>query len=471
MRLHHHTTREAGALLNPRSGGAALPPLFGQLLTLAPPVVIEHFLHLLVGLTDTWVANHLPANAAAGTAAVGTIGYFLWFIGLTTSACGTGATALIARAKGAHHRSLANSVCGQSIAAMALVGLAVGAMLFIFAAPLVRIAGLGGDANALAYDYMRLLAWSVPFSTVMFVANACLRGAGDTLTPAISMLLVDGINMFFTYALGLGAFGLPAMGFMGIAIGTIIAYIAGGMIQFGVLLAGRGGIRLHLHRMRPHWLTLKRILRIGIPSGVESMLVWISQFAVLHIINGLDLLRNIAPAAHNNAVRLEAFSYMIGFAISAAAATMVGQSLGARNPRRASHAAYLCFALGGAFMTTWGLIFIFAGGWLARWISGPSAPIAQQTAMCLFITGFVQLPFAASIIFSGALRGAGDTMAVMVLNLASICLVRVIGVVFVVQVLHMGLAAVWIVLCIELFIRGLLMYLRFLQGAWRTVRV
>ena len=470
MSLDRTISESLPALAYERQRRLDLPPLSWQLLLLAPPIVVEHFLHLLVGLTDTWVANHLPTDAAASTAAVGTISYFLWFVGLTTSAFGTGATALIARAKGAHHRSLANSVCGQTISSMLLVGLTVGLVLFIFSMPLVRISGLGGDATPLAHSYLKMLAFSVPFSSVMFVANACLRGAGDTITPAVSMLIVDGINMFLTYSLGLGRWGMPAMGFNGIALGTIIAYIAGGILQFGVLLAGRGGIRLHLHRMRPHWLTLKRILRVGVPSGVESLLVWIAQFAVIHFINGIDTRSNIAPAAHNNAVRLEAFSYMIGFAIATAAATMVGQSLGARDEKRAQKAAYLCFAAGGGIMTAWGLFFIFGGGVLADWISANGA-ISRLTAQCLWITGFVQLAFGASIIFSGALRGAGDTMAVMVLNLASILLVRVVGVVLVVRVLHLGLAAVWVVLCIELFVRGVLMYLRFIQGAWRTVRV
>jgi len=456
--------------LHVRPAVIALPSLWTQLLVLAPPIVVEHFLHLLVGVTDTWVANHLPTNAAAATAAVGTISYFLWFIGLTTSAFGTGATALIARAKGARHRSLANSVCGQAIAAMLLVGATVALGLFACSLPLVRISGLGGNATALAHSYLKMLAWSVPFSTVMFVANACLRGAGDTLTPAISMLIVDGINMSLTYSLGLGRWGMPALGYNGIALGTVIAYIIGGILQFGVLMAGRGGIRLHLHRMRPHWLTLKRILRVGVPSGVESMLVWIAQFAVIHFINSLDTRSNIAPAAHNNAVRLEAFSYMVGFAIATAAATMVGQSLGARDQRRAQKAAYLCFAVGGGFMTACGLFFIFVGRPLSDWMSNDQA-ISQLTATCLFITGFVQLTFGASIIFSGALRGAGDTMAVMVLNLLSILFVRVLGVVIVVRILHMGLAAVWVVLCIELFVRGVLMYARFLQGSWRTVKV
>ncbi|MGE5612615.1 MAG: MATE family efflux transporter, partial [Bacillota bacterium] len=105
--------------------------LLGQIVALSLPIMVEHVLHIAVGLTDTYMANHLPAHAAAGTAAVGTISYFLWFIGLIVTAVGTGSTAIIARAKGARHRSLANSVCGQSILTGMVLGLAVGMLVVV----------------------------------------------------------------------------------------------------------------------------------------------------------------------------------------------------------------------------------------------------------------------------------------------------------------------------------------------------
>ncbi len=79
----------------------------------------------------------------------------------------------------------------------------------------------------------------MPASTLMFVAASCLRGGGDTLTPAIAMIVVDVTNILFTFALCNGWFGLPVLGFVGIAIGTIIAYMAGGLILFVALLRGK----------------------------------------------------------------------------------------------------------------------------------------------------------------------------------------------------------------------------------------
>ena len=451
--------------------GAPSRPLIGVVLALALPALAEQIFNFLVGLNDTWLANNLPKEVApSATAAVGAISYLLWFIGLIVSAVGTGSTALISRAKGARHQRIANGVCGQSVTAALALGVVVGAVLYIWADAFVRVTGLSADAHRFALSYLRMLAGSVPFLTVMFVANACLRGAGDTLTPAISMIAVNLINMAFSFGLTYGWWGLPRMGFDGIAAGTVIAYVAGGLLQFAVLISGRGGMRLHWHRLRPHWQTMRRIFRIGVPAGVEGLLIWIAQYSILIVINKMDA-SNVIAAAHLNAIKIEAFSYLPGWAFATAAATIVGQSLGMNDARRAKRGAYLSYALGGGVMTLCGLAFILFGGHFAAWMLPTQPAIAALTAKCLFITGFIQSGFAASMIFSGALRGAGDTVAVMAINLLSTIFLRLAGVLVVVFVFGQGLLAVWIVLASELFIRGVMGWLRFEQGAWRHVEV
>src|SRR5688572_5496209 len=175
--------------------------LLRQLVWLSVPVLAENALHMLVGFTDTWLANHLPDTPNLrpdAASAVGTISYLIWFIGLVVGAIATGSTALIARAVGAKHRSLANAVCGQSVILSILLGLLLGAFLYFGADQLVIATRLQGEAaQHFAASYARMLSFCLPFNTLMLVANACLRGAGDTLSPAISMIVVDVVNMFF----------------------------------------------------------------------------------------------------------------------------------------------------------------------------------------------------------------------------------------------------------------------------------
>ena len=444
------------------------PGLMRELLKLAAPVLAEHVLHIFVGLNDTYLANHLPKNNVEAATAVGNIGYIFWFLGLFAGAIATGSTAIIAREIGARHRRRANSAVGQSMLFAAMVGLALGVVALFLARPIVATMGLSGVADKFAYDYLRLLAPAAPFVIVMFVANACLRGAGDTRTPAIAMIIVDIVNVIFSWGLTWGWWGMPAMGFNGIAVGTLIAYIAGGVIQVCVLLAGRGGIQLHLHRLRPHWDDMRRIVRIGLPAGITDAVNWGANFALVQVVNRTPPI-NIASAAHINAVRIESLSYMTGFAVSIAVATMVGQSLGMKDPRRAARSAYLGFAAGGGFMLLMGLMFILFGHALAAaMVTDPE--VLRLTARCLQITGFCQFAFASAIVFGGALRGAGDTLAVMLITMVTMLVIR-FGGVMVLAHYRQPLPVIWVLLASDLTIRGIIIYGRFLHGGWKKIRV
>lgn len=460
------TTLELRKLTEPNHA-----PLFRQLLLLALPVLAENMLHMVVGINDTYLANKLKivADRAPAGAAVGTITYFLWFFGLLVSSVGAGTTAIIARARGARHRSMANSVTGQSMSAAVLIGIVVGVGIYLMAVPIMSVTGLQGAAPAFALPYLRMLAVTLPFTMAMQIAGSCQRGYGDTLTAAVVMIAVDIVNIFFSWGLCRGWWGMPEMGFNGIALGTIIAYVFGGVAQFVALLHGRNGLRLFWHRMRPHWTTIKRLVKIGAPAGAEGILMWLANFGVMRVVNSIDP-TNAMPNAHMNAIRIESLSFMTGLAFAAAAATMVGQSLGMKDVRRAVRSALLAYAVGGGAMTLCGLFFIFFGRYPAALLS-PDAHIAALTTRCLFITGFIQCGFAAYIIFSGALRGAGDTFVVMLVSLISVVALRFVGVMIVGAWLHKGLTAIWIVLAGELFIRGVLVSWRFWQGGWKHLKV
>ncbi|HEX8912241.1 MAG TPA: MATE family efflux transporter [Humisphaera sp.] len=446
------------------------PPtgLLWPLLVLVFPTVVENVLHMFVGLWDVSIAGRLGTDAASATAAIGTVAYVLWLVNLIGSAIGTGATAIVARAVGARHRSLANSVTGQAVAAAFLTGVVLSAVFAAFPEQITALAGLTGRAHEFARFYFQVLSLSLPFSLVTVAAGSCLRGAGDSVSPAVAMVAVDGTNMLASAALTFGWFGLPAMGFRGIAFGTVIAYTIGGLILVGVLLRGTR-VRLHTHRLRPHWHTLRRLLKVGLPNGAESLLVWPAQFTILGLINHIDG-SNVSGAAHIVTIRVESMSFMLGLAFMSGAATLVGQSLGMKDPVRAVRATWLSFRICLVVMVSWGLAFVFAGRHLAGVVNGDPRVI-DLAAQCLFVTAFAQVGFAAALVFGGALRGAGDTVAVMIINTVSQLGLRLVGVVVAIKVLHLGLPAVWMVLGGELTLRGAAIFARFLHGGWKHVKV
>jgi Na+-driven multidrug efflux pump len=187
------------------------------------------------------------------------------------------------------------------------------------------------------------------------------------------------------------------------------------------------------------------------------------------MINALDT-TDVSAAAHNVTIRVESMSFMLGLALMTATATLVGQSLGRKDPARATRVTWLGYGLGSAVMVSWGVAFATAGRQLAGVMTSDPRAI-DLAAQCLFITAFAQPGFAATLVFGGALRGAGDTMAVMVINIASQVGLRLGGVIVLIQVFHLGLPAVWIALGGELSLRSVAIFLRFMQGNWKTVKV
>ena len=312
-----------------------------------------------------------------------------------------------------------------------------------------------------------MLSVTLPFTMLMFIAGSCLRGGGDTVTPAVVMVVVDVVNVLCSFALCRGWFGLPAMGFYGIALGTIVAYVVGGVLGVMALRRGRGVVRLYAHRLRPHWQTIQRLVKINLPALTGDTLSWVANIGVIAVVNQADR-TNQSAAAHMNTIRLESFSFLSGMAFATAAATLVGTALGARDPARARRSADLAYLAGGGVMTLCGLLFVTVGHYPAVWLSPPDDRVIALTTQCLRVTGVIQCSFAANLIFGGALRGAGDTFAVMKLNLASVLLLRLPGVLIAGLYFHAALPVIWCVMAGELFVRGALVYGRFRSDRWMT---
>lgn len=456
-----------------RLAGLSLPR---QVLALAVWPFFEQLLNFLVGFVDTVLAGHLPIQAerVPATNAVGVAGYIGWLLGITQMAVGIGATAVIARAVGGRHRRVAHAALGQSLLMAVVFGTVIGGAVFLLAPGIGRFAGLrAGHAElAMAVDYLRIIAAAGPLHALLFVGAACLRGAGDTRTPFAVMVVVNVVNTGASVLFVFAPAPLGGHGVAGIAAGTALAWAVGSVIILAALVGGWGGIRLHVHRLRPHAHTMKRILRVGVPSLFESSGQWVANFLVLGIIGraAIQLGQVGAQGAHMVAVRIEALSYLPGVAMGTAAATLVGQYLGLGDPGRARAAARLCWAIAAGLMCVTGLVFIVAPEPLVR-LANEEPAILGVAPQLLRICGYVQVLFATYIVLSHALRGAGDTRATMILTFASVFGVRLPLAYLFGVTLGGGLVGVWYALCGELVVRGLIFAWRFFHGGWARVAV
>lgn len=455
---------EAGQLRG-RLAGLSLPR---QVFVLSIWPLMEQALNFLVGFVDMSLAAHLEPESVgvAAADAIGIAGHMGWLIGLLQGCVAIGTGALVARAIGGGRKTVANAALGQSVTMIGLVGLFSAVVLFFIAGPFARLVGAKGLALEQCELYLRVFALAVPFSTQLFIGAAALRAAGDTRTPFLLMLLVNAVNIIVSVALVKMGFGVA-----GIAAGTCVAWILGSLIMIQLLVRGRSGIRLRLLRMRPHWHTAKRILRIGLPSLFEMLGMWTGNLVMLAIIGRMGEPEDGLLGIFMIAVRIESISFMGGFAIGTAAATLVGQYLGAGNVKRAGDAVKLCLVAAMLLMGAWSAVFLAIPEQLALLVT--DQPLHLQTVPTMvWLCAFGQPMFAMAIVISNAMRGAGDTRTPMGLTYFITYFIRVPWVYLGGIVLGLNIIGVWTGLVAEWYVRGgLFAAFFFLHRRWQRVEV
>jgi putative MATE family efflux protein len=448
-----------------RLAGLSLPR---QVAVLAVWPLLEQVLTFLVTFVDTMQAGHLDADAVA---AVGVAGYIIGIIGLIQSAAAVGAVAIIARATAAPQRRLVNATLGQSLVLAVLAGAIMAALLWLLAPSISVFVGLSGRGLQHSILFLRILALAAPLSFMLFVGCACYRGAGNTALPFGIMLAVNIVNVAGNYTFVRGPLPFGGHGVAGIAWATDLAWSFGAIAMLVSLLRGRNGLRLHLHRLVPRWHMMRRLLRVGLPNLMEASGFWIAQFAVLKIVGNTVYagLPN-AIAIHAVAVRLDGISYLPGFAMSTAAATLAGQYLGVGDYRGVKAATRLCWYICMAIMGSVGLLFVLAPEPLVAIVT--SDPVIGRDAPTLLrICGPSEIFMATYLVLSAAMRGAGDTRTPMVLSYLSIFCVRLPAVYLLGGVLGYGLVGIWFALCGEVAVRGIIFALRYWQGDWLKATV
>jgi len=475
-----------------RSGRLAGLTMTGAIITLSWPVLTESFLNSLVGLVDTALSAGLEDGEAAADA-IGGASYIMWLIGLVIMALGIGATALIARSVGKSRLAVAGTILGQTTTLALIAGAIVGTLVWFFAPLMTDALNMSDAASAYFREYMRIIAIGTPAATLLFGLIACSRGAGDSISPLIAMGVRNVVNITVSWcASGAILFDTAPplsmdMGVTGIAVGTVAGDIAGMLVILLRATSGGWSIRLRLKRMKPHWHTVRRIVRLGLPNFVETFGMWFGNFIMIFFV-GQIMLANASGGllgSHMIAIRIEAFSFMPGFAMGIAAATLAGQYIGARRPDLAKRAVLVCTAMAATIMTTLGIILILFPRAITGALSQQPTHL-EQVPNLLIICGVIQLPFAIGIVLRSSMRGAGDVHAVMVITWITTYAVRLPFAYIASGVdIHLpngkvianpfpwepSLAGLWIGMCSELIIRSLLFTTYFMRGRWLNAKV
>lgn len=446
---------------------------------LVAPVLLEQVLALAVGFTDKWLAGNLFTGSES-LAAVGLAAYCLGFLPVLFAAPAVAATALVARHVGAGDRAGARRALAQCLAAGGVLAAAALALAACCGPGAFAALGLPADSSALAQRYLAIVLPALPAILVIHVGVAGLRGSGAMVSGLVAMTVVNLVNAGASYALATGLGGLPRLGWDGLAWGTVAGYTCGAGCVLALLLGDRGGLRPARADWRPRAEWLRRIVRIGLPAGVDGLANAACHLTFLSVVNRLG---NLDAAAHAVAITIESLAFLPGSAFQVAAATLAGQYLGARDERRARRSVWVAaLACVGLMTCAAGLFLQFADG-LAAWFTGGAGAqpaLAALTARLVRIVAFAQPPLALLMVLSGGLRGAGATRPPLLVNFLGLIAIRLPLAAYLAWpadgsagLAGCGLGAIgaWYAMTADLTVRGLAMLAVFARLGWARLGV
>ena len=452
-----------------------------QVITLAIWPLLEQILSFMVNTVDLILATRMADGdtRVAVMDALGLGGYAMWLMMILQGAVATGVLAIVSRAAGARKPEEARQGLVQGILAGLFMGILSGLIIRLSLSQIIKVFGLSDAASEYAFDYLSILAWSCPFLGIFYACTNALRAIGDTRTPFFIMLFINICNMTLSASFVFLDPPLGGMGIAGLAWGSLFAWLLGTLAV--VILLSRKyepeseEITLTLRRAdwTPQREMMVRIGRVGLPQGVEMLGMWIIHAYVLRFITGLAF--EGALGAHFIAIRVESLSFLPGFAIGTATATLVGQYLGANNPKMALKALRTAWLFALSFMSTIGIFFLLAPEIIVRLIlpetDTQAAQLIAVAGPLVFICGIFQPALATTIVLKTCLRGAGATRIVMTSSFTCLILIRIIGITIYDAYFNLTLVKIWIFMSIDLFIQaGLFITIAF-RGKWLTTKV
>ena len=388
------------------------------MLLLAIPMVLEMIMESIFAIVDIFFVSRLGHDAIATVGLTESMMTIVYAIAVGFSA---GTTALVSRRIGEKHPGAAAKAAGQSILAGMIVSLLLAIPGFFYSYELLRLMGASAEMASLNHGYTQIMFAGNAVIMMLFIINAAFRSAGDAALSMRVLLIANGINIVLDPLLIFGFGPIPAMGIEGAAIATNIGRGLAVIFQFYILFKGRMRIKLRLSHLVPDLHLMTVLVKLSIGGILQNMIATASWIVMVRIIS---VFGSAAVAGYTIGIRIIIFSLLPSWGLSNAAATLVGQNLGADQPERAERAAWIT---GFANMTLLGLlsiVFIAYPGFFVRMFIDEAAVISAGIT-CLQIVSAGFLFYAMGMVMTQSLNGAGDTYTPTLLNFICFWLIEI----------------------------------------------
>ena len=377
---------------------------------LAVPMVLEMMMESLFAVVDMFWVAHLGANAVATVGFTESLLVLLFAVALGLSIA---TTATVARRIGEKNPKAAAETASQAVLLGALIAVVVGSVGVYFAKDLLRLMGASPEVISTGIGYTRAIYGGSGTVMLLFLINGAFRGAGDASLAMRVLWTANWINIVLNPLLIFGLGPFPRLGVAGSGIGTTIGRGCGVLLQLWFLTRGKSRVVVHWHQIRLIPALMARLIRLSL-GGMFQYLVAMASWIVM--VRMCAVFGSVAIAGYTLALRIILFALLPSWGMASAAATLVGQNLGARKPDRAEKSVFLAGFYNMIFLAVVAVAFIgFAGPLVRVFTSDPG--VVQMASTTLRTIAYGYIFYAWGMVMGQAFNGAGDTRTPTLLNL------------------------------------------------------
>ncbi len=434
-----------------------------QLVTFAIPMLLGNLLQALYNTVDSiWVGRYL-GKAALGAVSVSFPVMFTLVSAVMGVAMAT--STMVAQFAGAKQYDMVRKTINNSLLLLGGGGIVVSIIGMVFNRPLLELINTPAELIPQASSYLLVFMSGIVFTFGYNVLSGILRGLGDSRTPLLFLFYATVANIILDPLMILGVGPFPRMGVAGAALATVISQALSTILAVRHLNRQNHLVQFDLRALKYDADLTRTTLRIGLPAGLQHTLISIGALAVNSVINtfGTDQV-----AAYGAAARLDQFAFMPAMSVGFATTAMVGQNIGANRPERVKEAVYWSNFLTAAITGVITLIALFAPRVLLSLFTEDAAVLANGSTY-LRIVGFSYIPMALTFVVTGVLRGAGDTMATMVISLINLWVVRVPLARFLAG--QFGINGVWLAIAASSVLGMVFTEIYYASGRWKNKAV
>ncbi len=431
---------------------------------LSIPMILEMMMESIFAIVDIAYVSQVSVNAVATiglTESVVTLVYAV-AIGLSMAA-----TAIVARRIGAKDIKGAQEAAVQAIALGVLVSLLVGVFGFLYAKDILALMGAEPDLIAEGYGYTQLLLGGNITILLLFLINAIFRGAGDASVAMWALVLSNGLNIILDPIFIFGWGPIPEYGVTGAAIATNIGRGTAVLFQLAVLFFGWSRIKIGFKDMVIRFSVMLNLVKVSL-GGIAQFLIGTSSWVFL--MRMMSEFGSEVLAGYTIAIRVMLFTLMPSWGMSNAAATLVGQNLGALQPERAETSVWKTGKYNAYFMGVVSLIYLFFAYDIVGWFN-TNEVVIQNGGLCLQIIAIGYIFYAYGMVVTQAFNGAGDTGTPTKINLIAFWLFQLPFAYLAAITFNLGAMGVFIAITAAEVLLAVISMVWFKKGNWKKVSV